>query len=49
MSPATAAYLKSLPKPGDSEGWNARMEAMFQQVLGTIQTPVTPEPESNDE
>lgn len=35
-----------LPKPDDQNGWNARMEAMFGQILGNIPKPVAPEPES---
>lgn len=43
MNRETAEWCKSLPKPGDREGWNKRMDEMFGQILGNIPRPVTPE------
>lgn len=49
MNKQTADWCRSLPKPGDREGWNKRTEQMFQQVFGQvfpdIAKPVAPEVE----
>ena len=42
MSPETVAWLNSLPKPDDAEGWNKRLQDQFASILGTIPQPIVP-------